>query len=203
MLQGTLLASFFIRACLGYGPAEQALLYGLGLLALIDIGILRLDAAVFFSLGFVLSIASAPFPRSLVLGFMICAAMVFVGVQYVDLNGVTLLRIIWCFAVLSVLLEAMRYSPSWVRSPVCWLGRNTLPILVLHALFVVVGGKIFLPMAMSVDQTGFLSSLCVTAFSLMGSILTAILMDRAGISSVLFGVKSIYKNYPSRFGFSR
>jgi fucose 4-O-acetylase-like acetyltransferase len=74
-----------------------------------------------------------------------------------------------------------------------WLGRNTLIILLLHAFFLLTckfAGTLFI----KVDQTGIAYSLFTVLVVLAGCLLSAKIMDRLQISSIIFGT-NIYIPY--------
>jgi fucose 4-O-acetylase-like acetyltransferase len=77
---------------------------------------------------------------------------------------------------------------------ICWLGKNSLLILVIHA-GIIVGMKPLNKLFIQFDSSGLLQVFVVSAITLVGSVLSGKLFDRINISKFIFGTKTIYRSF--------
>lgn len=103
-------------------------------------------------------------------------------------------QVLWNFLILYILWYfAFTFEKFLPVRIITWVGQNTLIILVLHAFFIVATkplNNIFL----KIDMTGILQSCIVTLFTVVGSLVSAYLFDKIGISKYVFS-KNIYVNF--------
>lgn len=104
----------------------------------------------------------------------------------------SMFQVAWCI-VLFLLLWAFAklFQDSFFVKMFAWIGRNSLLILVLHALFLVAAksvNRIF----QFIDSTGLLHSIMVTSLTVALCIVSGHVFDKLKISNYLFGVENIY-----------
>ncbi|MEQ1558865.1 MAG: acyltransferase family protein [Methyloglobulus sp.] len=148
--------------------------------------------ALYFLLGVILRRFGNVLPASLKSGsLLIVIILIFTGEEIFKLSFI---QFAWCLAMLAFLAglgQAMESSP--VVSLFAWLGRNSLIVLVVHAMFVV-SLKPSATLFLKLDQTGLLYSTAVVVITMSGCVLSAFLFDRTRISQYLFGVDKIYSD---------
>lgn len=102
------------------------------------------------------------------------------------------IQIAWCLCILSLLSRIGRAieSSSFIDLFV-WFGRNSLIVLLLHAIFI----NLCKPLSnlfLKLDQTGLAYSATVVVTTMLGSMIIAFFLDKIKISKYLFGVNAIY-----------
>lgn len=106
-------------------------------------------------------------------------------------------QIAWCLSILSFLMGiGSTFKHTTFVTWVSWLGRNSLIVVVLHALFVV-GTKPLGHFLVKMDPSGIVFSLLSVITAIFGSLLAGYLSDRVKASSLLFGVNNIYVATPT------
>ncbi|MGL6011791.1 MAG: acyltransferase family protein [Shewanella oncorhynchi] len=163
------------------------------LLAMVcNYNLLEPRTALYFLLGMIFSRFGNMLPASLKTGsLLIVMILVFAREEVFNFSFV---QVAWCVCILTFLAGIGRAIESnWVVSIFAWFGRNSLIVLVLHAMFVV----LFKPLSnllLQLDQTGLAYSVTVVVATMLGSILVAFLLDKIRISQYLFGVNAIYSD---------
>lgn len=182
------------RFRLGLGTMYIFAMFLQALLGTADI--LAPRTACFFMLGLVLGRLGDHLPNSLPIGGVITASIALFTVSDCMKFGFT--QITWVLGILS-LLAALAHvlNESKVANFLGWLGRNSLIILVVHAFFLV-GLKPFSDIALRCDPSGVTYTVAVTTITLALSLLSAALIDRLGMSSLLFGTSQIYTPWSPR-----
>lgn len=100
-------------------------------------------------------------------------------------------EVLWNLLLTSFFWSFFKSHKGIFINNLAWVGRNTLVILVLHALFIVVM-KPFNYYFLRLEHTGILQSLIVTLITIVGCMLSAKLFDSLNISKYIFGVDNIY-----------
>lgn len=98
---------------------------------------------------------------------------------------------LWNILLLGTLWSVLRNNKNIITDNFAWIGRNTLIILVLHALFIVIM-KPFSYYFILIEPSGVLHALLVTLIALSGCIVSARLLDKLNLSSYIFGVNRIF-----------
>ena len=94
------------------------------------------------------------------------------------------------FFAISFLVWCHDVFPSRIRNLMNYLGHNTLPIYIFHAIFTMLS-KFYLPF-FAFDSTGILHAAATIVLSFLGSILIAKVLDKTGISRI-FGTKALIR----------
>jgi fucose 4-O-acetylase-like acetyltransferase len=124
----------------------------------------------------------------------------FVIIQWwgVDIAKDSFIGVAWCLSVLCLLYTFIQmYSETAIVAVLAWFGRNSISILVWHALFVV-GMKCLNNILLLLDSTGTLQVFVVTFCASIFPLLMARIMDACGASKLVFGQREIYS--PFRLG---
>jgi len=165
--------SRFVMACL--------LLY-----VLADVlAVLSFTSALYFLCGVVmrqarLSIADVCKPSLLALAtFAVMAA------RSQNLNAATVSGAVIVYMSMNVCLLLFRHSGDFVGNVVQFLGRNTLPLYLFSPMFTILC-KPMVPV-LAFDPTGILFLLSALTICVAGSLLVAIVMDKTGLSRLMFG----------------
>lgn len=190
IMQSVFIFGAWIQSLLSLREVDLWIIFVGGLCLLAISGLLREDVVFFFCVGMLFRKALSRLPGSLVLGGILCAVVIRVG-HFELLTRMGPDRVIWCLGVLSFLSGAFSAGVVPASGAFSWLGRNTMPILMLHALFLV-ALKSSSPLFVSIDGSGVLNSLISTIAAMLGSIMCARIFDRVGLSSALFGTPVLY-----------
>jgi fucose 4-O-acetylase-like acetyltransferase len=179
-----------IAALLRAGDASLLTLFALCLGLCCAGGILGSWVAAYFLIGMALTRGNMPIPASLPVGLIgMVGSVCFVetGAMAMSLAG-----LVWCLSIISVLAALARSGSGRFVGSVAWLGRNTLIILLGHAMFVV-ALKPARGLFLSLDPTGIVYALTVTAVAITGCLLMSVALDVFGVSLSLFGVARVYR----------
>jgi hypothetical protein len=148
--------------------------------------------AGFFLLGMFVAGLGSTLPASIKLGLSLTGLVALFAIE--DIFSFSPIQVAWCLAILSLLAGVGRaFESNPVVSVFAWFGRNSLVVLIFHAMFIVLfkpASKLFL----ALDGSGLLFSMVVLVFTMTGSLLVALLMDRERISQYFFGVNRIYSS---------
>jgi fucose 4-O-acetylase-like acetyltransferase len=148
--------------------------------------------ALYFLLGMIFSRFGNMLPASLKTGSLLMVMILVFARE--EVFNFSFIQVAWCLCILTLLAGIGRTIESnSVVSIFAWFGRNSLIVLVLHAMFVV----LFKPsskLLLKLDQTGLAYSVIVVVATMLGSILVAFLLDKTRISKYLFGVNAIYSD---------
>ena len=93
------------------------------------------------------------------------------------------------YLMCSLLLAVFGLLPASVTRYTDFIGRNTLPIL-LFSPFFTFSARYLVPL-FGFDPTHLLYLLVATGISVAGSLLLALVLDKAGLSVILFGKKTV------------
>jgi fucose 4-O-acetylase-like acetyltransferase len=100
--------------------------------------------------------------------------------------------VVWCLLILfSLWSVAERWDRILGVKVLSWIGRNSLAVLVLHAIFVV-GLKPFNSIFLAIDNTGILHSTSVTLITTVLCLFSVRVLDYLGMSRFIFGSTRIY-----------
>jgi fucose 4-O-acetylase-like acetyltransferase len=155
--------------------------------------------ATFFLIGIGLKNLDNNLPSSTIAGATISAAVVVTAGGNVSIFG--MYQITWCLGILA-LLAGIGSSIRNTNLFKCfaWIGRNSLIILVLHAVFITLT-KVASPALMWVDGTGIVFTFVSLIITLFGSLLSARLIDKLSMSGYVFGATEIYSPFNQPFLF--
>lgn len=168
---------------------NKAILFGLALLGLHSCGLLSFANGFYFLTGCVIRWYGWEFRRVFPPAWMAIFPLLVLcacpdNLDRSQLGGVGIVFFCICFLQWSFL-----YLPEPVRRISCFIGRNTLPILLFSPVFTLLS-KSFLPL-FAFDPTGMLFLLVAVSFTTSGSIASAWLMERLGMSRPFFGREKV------------
>jgi fucose 4-O-acetylase-like acetyltransferase len=147
---------------------------------------------LYFLLGMIFSRFGNMLPVSLKTGPLLMGMILVFARE--EVFNFSFIQVAWCLCILAFLAGIGRaIKSSSVVSIFAWFGRNSLIVLVLHAMFIV----LFKPssnLLLKLDRTGLAYSLTVVVATMLGSIVVAFLLDKTRISKYLFGVNTIYSD---------
>lgn len=153
-------------------------------------GLLLTQTAVFFMVGITLRKFMNEFPASVRTGLLLLIIIVFVGS-----GGIFTFSLIQMAWVLSIVLLLAGLGAVFINivffSGVVWVGRNSLIIMLLHAMFVVIS-KPLAHYFLVADSSGVMYSITVTLVTVFGSLLAAKIFDKLNWSRVIFGVDEVF-----------
>ncbi|MDF7826697.1 acyltransferase family protein [Pontiellaceae bacterium B12227] len=184
------------RACVGSkGPASILLFTALLLLILTAFGLVRGRTIVYFLIGMTIQSVTG---RELKVSFLFGiagVAVVWALDYFLKLNAIahfSLTEVVWCLSILFGLWSFSEQFPGGrgVRL-IAWIGRNSLSILVFHAIFIVLlkpAGGFFI----RVDSSGWLYSIGATLMTTALSLFSAFALDKIRLSRYLFGTPQCY-----------
>lgn len=195
LIQAALAVSGYVGARLNHGESTY-LVVGLCVLSMIcGFGILSPRTVAYFMLGIVLGRLGAAFPASGVLGGVLIAATAVLEAG--DIFRFSIIQIAWCLSIALFLGGVGSYfGGSPIVMVFAWIGRNSITILVLHALFVVML-KPLAPLFLQVEPSGVAYSVFVVTATLPGCMLIGKCLDRGGMSRFCFGTRTIYSRIQS------
>ena len=156
-----------------------------------QIGLLLPRTAAYFLVGMAMRKFANDFPSGFIPGLLLIICIIALdGLS--DIFTFSFMQLAWVFSVM-LLLGGLGgvLSNTKLFKILIWIGRNSLVILLLHAIFVVIL-KPFGPILLHVESSGFFYSIFVTGFTLMGAIAFAMFIDILKISRFIFGTEKIY-----------
>lgn len=164
---------------------NKAIVFGLALLGLHRCGLLSFANGCYFLMGCVIRWYGWEFRRVFPPAWMAILPLTLL-IAYPDnldrsqLGGVSIV-----FFSICLLQWTYLHLLDAVRRMFCFVGRNTLPILLFSPVFTFLS-KSFLPL-FAFEPTGILFLLVAVSFAVSGSIALAWLMDHLGVSRLFFG----------------
>lgn len=150
----------------------------------------------FFAIGLLLKHFKTPLPASPLIGIGLVIAIALFGVnQQVAgmLTGNAFLCALWAMAILSVLNGLLKAFPN-APTVTLWrfVGQNTLIVLLTHTFFLSVIKRTFNEKLIGVEPTGLFHMAVVLTIAVGGPILGAWLIDRTGLTSLVFGKPRLF-----------
>jgi len=100
-------------------------------------------------------------------------------------------EVLWNILLLAFLWSVLHNNKNFISRNLAWIGRNTLIILVLHALFIVLM-KPLSSYFLVVEHSGIFYVLAVTFITVTGCMACAKLLDRLNLSNSFFGVAKVF-----------
>lgn len=169
----------------------SSLVISLSLLAIAcSFHLLAPRTALYFLLGMALGRFAGVLPAAQKTGILLIISIFLVGQD--EIYIFSFMQVVWCLSIMVFLSGLGRFiEHTSVVSIFAWLGRNSLIVLVLHALFIVLL-KPSSSLLLKLDPTGLLYSAIVVIATMFGSLLAAFLCDRLRLSYYLFGVRTLY-----------
>lgn len=154
------------------------------------------ETVVYFLIGMQLRSFTGTEGNILPASLKACGLMlVLVWIGNAQLFAFNLVQVAWVLSIMSFLAalgNIIKRTPVFLAFT--WLGRNSLIILVAHALFVVA----LKPLAgylLIIDSTGVGYSCLVLSMTLVGCLLSAFLLDKLALSVYLFGTTTLYSPF--------
>ena len=164
------------------------------LLAFSEINIIDFRNACYFILGIAIrELSKEDFHFPVLPLFFVVLIFIFFNIceENKIYAGFTPVEVLWNLLLTSFFWSLFKLYKGSVTNSLAWIGRNTLVILVLHALFVVVM-KPFNYYFLMLERTGILQSLIVTFITVAGCMLSAKIFDALKLSKYIFGVDKIF-----------
>jgi fucose 4-O-acetylase-like acetyltransferase len=172
---------------------QMFLVVSISLVAIVCVfGLLAPRTALYFLLGMALARISGVLPSSLGIGLILIGILFAVGKE--ELHDTSAIQVAWVLSILAFLGGIGKIMEfTLIFSTFSWFGRNSLIVLVLHAMFIVLL-KPFSGLLLTLDSTGLAYSSSVATIAILGSLFTAFLFDKARVSIYLFGVRTMYSH---------
>ena len=165
------------------------------LLIMTKFGVITFRTVTYFILGIIVKQLypdgfSFPFKLSLLLVVLFYLGNTFWLIDIYNLFSAS--EVIWCLLLTSFFWSLfIIFKDNYVTNLMAYLGRNTLIILVLHALFIV-AMKPLNNLFLVLDATGIMQSLIVTVITLVLCLFSARVFDYLNITRFIFNVENIY-----------
>jgi fucose 4-O-acetylase-like acetyltransferase len=154
---------------------------------------------VYFLVGMVLQQLDRTLPSSLGIGAILLLILLLTRWDQIfvspSLTAFSLVELGWCLSILmflSGLGKVLQENRLFYR--IAWIGRNSLVILVLHAIFIN-AAKPLSSLVLKVDPTGLLYSFVVTFVVVCSCLWVSVIIDKLRITPLLFSVEKIYSPY--------
>lgn len=167
------------------GLFARLVLFGLALFGLDAAGLLSFPTAMYFGAGWAVAESGYRFVQVFRPSWMALFAWLLLGCYPSNLDRGTLGGVAITYFCLCFLLRTYAVCPRCVSCAACFVGRNTLPILLFSPIFTFLS-KLYLPF-FSFEPTGMLFMLVSVALAIAGSIGLAGLMDVWRLSPYFFG----------------
>ena len=125
----------------------------------------------------------------------VCISLVIHFTELSIYDKSSMIELLWCLSLMFTMWSFFQnINESIIFRFICWLGKNSLLILVIHA-GIIVGMKPLNKLFIQFDSSGLLQVFVVSAITLVGSVLSGKLFDRINISKFIFGTKTIYRSF--------
>lgn len=109
-----------------------------------------------------------------------------------ELSVFSFAEIVWCLSILITLWSfAQKFSEDRGIKLLAWIGRNSLAILVFHAIFVVLL-KPLSGLFLRIEPSGWLYSIAATVLTTALCIISVSVLDKTKLSPYLFGTAQCY-----------
>jgi len=152
--------------------------------------ILQPKTATYFLIGFFLSSVTKQLKGSLIIGSVGIATTIFLFQKNVWLFSFS--QVAWSLSILLLLVALADLAPKSAAVVFfSWIGRNSLSILVFHALFIV-GLKPVAKYILKLEPSGILNSAVNLVVCLIGCLIAAVVLDRLRLSKSMFGSPKVY-----------
>lgn len=180
-----LLAQFLVGLLPRTGVFARLVLFGLALGGLDAVGLLSFSTAMYFLGGWAVAESGRNFAQVFRPSWVALLPLVVLGCNPANLDRGVLGGVAITFFSLCFLLRSHAVCPARVARFACFVGRNTLPVLLFSPLFTFLS-KLYLPF-FSFDPSGMLFLLVSVALGVAGSIGLAALLDMCRLSPWFFG----------------
>ena len=170
------------------GALAKLIVFGLCLYGLAECGLLSFSTAAYFGAGCAIRWCGLEFGQVFRASWLAAVPLVLLCLSpdHLDRGSWAGAGIVYlCFCLL---LQSYRYLPARMCRAACFVGRNTLPVLLFSPVFTMLS-KLFLPFFLSFDASGMAFMLVAVLLATAGSIGIAWLMDRLDVSPFFFGRK--------------
>ena len=167
------------------GLFTKLVAFGLALWGLDVCGLLSFPTAMYFGAGWAVAGAGFRFTEVFRPSGVALLPVVALCLFPFNLDRGTLGGVVITFFCLCFLLWTYRWLPRRVERMACFVGRNTLPVLLFSPVFTFVS-KLYLPY-FRFEPTGMLFLVVSVALGVAGSIGLAWAMDKVGVSPWFFG----------------
>ena len=167
------------------GMFPRLIVFGLALWGLDLCGLLSFPTAMYFGAGWAVAAAGFRFTEVFRPSGMALLPLVVLCLFPVNLDRGCLGGVVLTFFCLCFLSATYRWLPRRMVQGACFIGRNTLPVLLFSPVFTFVS-KLYLPY-FRFEPTGMLFLLVSVALGVAGSIGLAWAMDKVGVSPWFFG----------------
>ena len=181
-----------VSLCSKFGLSNSiVVIAAITLLALMsELHMIAPRTALYYLLGVALGLYSETLPSSIKGGLALIGLIIIIS--WSSIFDFTFIQVAWCLSIMVFLAGLGRaIESSLFFSIISWFGRNSLVVLVFHSLFVVFM-KPLLYLFLKIDPSGVMYSTFVVAIALLGSVFTALFLDRTRVTVYLFGIGSIY-----------
>lgn len=153
----------------------------------------------FFAIGLLLKHFKTPLPASPLIGMGLVLAIALFGVNLQIegmLKGDAFLCALWAMAILSVLNGLLKAFPG-APTVTLWrfIGQNTLIVLLTHTFFLSVIKRTFNEKLIALEPTGLFHMAVVLTIAVGGPIFGAWLIDRTGLTSLVFGKQRLFVSW--------
>ncbi len=152
--------------------------------------------ALYFLVGMTLLRFGAALPVSIKTGLILMTFILMLTKN--EIFTFTLMQVVWSLSIMAFLSGVGRLiEKTTFVSVFAWFGRNSLIVLVLHAMFIVILKPLAPYLVLNIDATGLLYSTIVVITVMFGCMLAAALFDKTRATTYIFGTKVIYSCYIS------
>ena len=162
------------------------ILYGLSLV----IEGLNWDYVIYFLIGLAVMRSGNSLLRVITPSFIAILPLVVLFSSRANFNNGSLAGVAITVLVMSALLALYPYCTTFVRSALCYFGRNSLAIVVFSPIFTLIT-KMAAPY-FAFDSTALCFTILALAFIVAGCLLCAWMSDKLGLSRFVFIKKQFY-----------
>ncbi len=175
--------------------ASILLVSALLLLLLVTFGLVQARTILYFLIGMAIQFVAGRTLKTPLLVGLGGIVLVWVLDHCLQLDGIrnfTFVEVVWCVSILfGSWAWADRFSESKGTSIIAWVGRNSLSVLVFHAIFIV----LLKPVAgwcVRLEPTGWLYSIGATFIVTTLCLISAFICDKTRLSRYLFRTPRCY-----------
>lgn len=165
------------------------ILYGLALL----ITGFKWNNVIYFLLGIYILRCGKTFLEMIPPSFIVVLPLIILFSSSDNFNRGSLAGITITLLTISFLLFVYNYSPKKINKAMCYVGKNSLSIVVFSPIFTI-ATRLIIPF-FQYDQTKISFVIIALCFVVFGSLLSARLCDKLGISRFIFCKEKFYVSY--------